>query len=79
MKRAVSRWMGFYEGVQEVPADLLSQWKNSGFDEKTYLNSVGYTIGHGEQGYSVLEQQWARPTLEINGLWGAIRGTGPKP
>ena len=69
---------GFYEGVQEVPADLLSQWENSGFDEKAYLNSVGYSIGHGEQGYSVIEQQWARPTLEINGLWGGYQGDGSK-
>lgn len=69
---------GFYGGVHEVPADLLSQWRNSGFDEKTYLNSVGYTMAHGEQGYSTLEQQWARPTLEINGLWGGYQGEGSK-
>ncbi len=24
-------------------AALLGQWKNTGFDEKDYLNSVGYT------------------------------------
>ncbi|SLN62099.1 Succinyl-diaminopimelate desuccinylase [Roseovarius litorisediminis] len=69
---------GFYEGVHEVPDDLLRQWENSGFDEKTYLNSVGYTQPHGEQGYSTLVQQWARPTLEINGLWGGYQGAGSK-
>lgn len=69
---------GFYDGVHEVPADLLAQWQSSGFDEKPYLNSVGYTVPHGEQGYSVIEQQWARPTLEINGLWGGYQGAGSK-
>ena len=47
---------GFYEGVHEVPAELLRQWENSGFNEHEYLNSVGYTQPHGEQGYSTLVQ-----------------------
>ena len=69
---------GFYKGVEEVPAELLRQWENSGFDEKEYLNSVGYTQPHGEKGYSTLVQQWARPTLEINGIWGGYQGAGSK-
>ncbi len=69
---------GFYDGVNDVPDELLRQWENSGFDEETYLTSVGYTQPHGEQGYSALVQQWARPTLEINGLWGGYQGAGSK-
>ncbi|WP_170592491.1 dipeptidase [Ruegeria arenilitoris] len=69
---------GFYEGVHEVSAEQLRQWENCGFDEAEYLNSVGYTRPHGEKGYSTLEQQWARPTLEINGLWGGYNGAGSK-
>ena len=69
---------GFYEGVHEVPAEQLRQWQNCGFDEMEYLNSVGYTQAHGEHDYSTLEQQWARPTLEVNGLWGGYNGAGSK-
>ena len=69
---------GFYEGVHEVPADILRQWQNCGFDEKDYLDNAGYTVAHGEKAYSTLEQQWARPTLEINGLWGGYQGAGTK-
>ncbi len=69
---------GFYEGVHEVPAELLRQWESCGFDEKEYLSSVGFTQAHGEEGYSTLVQQWARPTLEINGLWGGYQGAGTK-
>ncbi|WP_204114008.1 dipeptidase [Shimia biformata] len=69
---------GFYDGVHEVPADQLAAWQDCGFDEQTYLNSVGYTVPHGEKGYSTLEQQWARPTLEVNGLWGGYQGAGSK-
>ncbi|TDK51245.1 M20/M25/M40 family metallo-hydrolase [Antarcticimicrobium luteum] len=69
---------GFYEGVHEVPAEQLRQWQTCGFDEAEYLNSVGYTVPHGEKAYSTLEQQWARPTLEVNGMWGGYNGAGSK-
>lgn len=69
---------GFYEGVHEVPAELKRQWDNCGFDEAAYLGHAGYTVAHGEEGYSTIEQQWARPTLEINGLWGGYNGAGTK-
>ena len=69
---------GFYDGVHEVPDDLLRQWESCGFNETDYLNSVGYTQPHGEKGYSTLVQQWARPTLEINGIWGGYQGAGSK-
>jgi len=69
---------GFYDGVGEVPDDILRQWESCGFDEEAYLTSVGLTRPHGEAGYSTLVQQWARPTLEINGLWGGYQGAGSK-
>ncbi len=32
----------------------------------------------GEPGYSTLERQWARPTLEVNGIWGGFQEEGTK-
>jgi acetylornithine deacetylase/succinyl-diaminopimelate desuccinylase-like protein len=69
---------GFYQGVHEVPAELLRQWEASGFDAKDYLDNAGYSQAHGEKDYSILEQQWARPTLEVNGIWGGYNGAGSK-
>ena len=69
---------GFYDGVSEVPEDLKRQWETCGFNEADYLAHAGMTVAHGEAGYSALEQQWARPTLEINGLWGGYQGAGSK-
>lgn len=69
---------GFYEGVHEVPDEILRQWQSCGFDEDAYLSAIGMTRPHGEAGYSALVQQWARPTLEINGLWGGYQGAGTK-
>jgi len=32
----------------------------------------------GEPGYTTLERQWTRPTLDVNGLWGGYQGPGQK-
>ena len=32
----------------------------------------------GEAGYTTLERQWTRPTLDINGMWGGYEGPGSK-
>ncbi|TQS72481.1 dipeptidase [Rhodobacteraceae bacterium] len=69
---------GFYDGVSEVPSEQLEMWKTCGFDEDSYLGNVGMSKAHGEEGYSTLEQQWSRPTVEINGLWGGYQGAGSK-
>ncbi|MCK0143335.1 M20/M25/M40 family metallo-hydrolase [Aliiroseovarius sp. F20344] len=69
---------GFYEGVHDTPTQQLQGWENSGFDEKAYLDNAGYTQCHGEKDRSCLEQQWARPTLEVNGIWGGYNGVGSK-
>ena len=69
---------GFYDDVIEVGDNLLAQWENCGFNEAEYMSGAGLTTPAGEKGYSVLEQQWSRPTLEINGLWGGYQGVGSK-
>jgi len=69
---------GFYDDVPDIGDNLRAQWAASGFDEADYLANAGLTRAHGETGYSALEQQWARPTLEINGLWGGYQGAGTK-
>jgi len=32
----------------------------------------------GEAGYTVFERAWARPTCDVNGLWGGYQGEGAK-
>ena len=69
---------GFYEGVSNLPAEVLSQWQRLPFDEAKFLGDVGLTQPAGEAGRSVLEQIWARPTCEINGMWGGYVEPGFK-
>ena len=39
-----------------------------------YLAQVGAPAAFGEPGYTTLERQWTRPTLEVNGMWGGYQG-----
>ncbi len=69
---------GFYDGVGELPAATKAEWDGLGFDEAEFLGEVGLSIPAGEAGRSVIEKIWARPTCEVNGIWGGYTGKGFK-
>ncbi|TCL71944.1 M20/M25/M40 family metallo-hydrolase [Rhizobium sp. BK251] len=69
---------GFYEGVEETPANIKASWDNLGSTAENFLGEVGLSIPSGERGRSVLELTWARPTAEVNGIWGGYTGPGFK-
>lgn len=69
---------GFYDGVVPPEPSLVKQWQESDFDEAGFLGEIGLSRSHGEAGFSVLEQLWCRPTIEINGMWGGYTGPGHK-
>ena len=49
------------------------------FDEKAWLATAGNSgAASGEGGFSTIERIWARPTAEINGMWGGHTGAGGK-
>ena len=48
------------------------------FDEAAYLAEVGASEGAGEAGYTLLQRNWIRPTLEFNGIVGGYTGAGKK-
>ncbi len=57
---------------------MKRQWDGLGFDADEFLGAVGLSIAAGESGRSVLEQLWARPTCEVNGVTGGYTGAGFK-
>ena len=69
---------GFYDDVAELTAEERADIAALPFDESRYLTQVGATATFGENGYSTLERQWTRPTLEVNGMWGGYEGPGSK-
>ncbi|MBI3708800.1 MAG: M20/M25/M40 family metallo-hydrolase, partial [Proteobacteria bacterium] len=69
---------GFYDGVAEPSAAERAAIAALPFDERAYLASVGATASVGERGYTLLERQWLRPCLDLNGMWGGYQGPGGK-
>lgn len=69
---------GFYDGVAELPPAVRDQWNALDFDQSAFLGGVGLSIPAGENGRSVLEQIWSRPTCEVNGIMGGYTGDGIK-
>ncbi|KQV44470.1 MULTISPECIES: dipeptidase [unclassified Rhizobium] len=69
---------GFYEGVEETPSQIKAAWETLGLTAEKFLGEIGLSIPSGEKGRSVLELTWARPTAEVNGIWGGYTGEGFK-
>lgn len=71
---------GFYDRVRPLSEQERQAWAALPFDEERFKAPLGLAGKRlrGERGYSVLERLWARPTLEINGLWGGFQGEGAK-
>ncbi|GAA1758380.1 M20/M25/M40 family metallo-hydrolase [Streptomonospora arabica] len=69
---------GFYDGVAEISDEERALLAKLPFDEAEWLRTAGSPVAAGEEGYSVLERLWVRPTAEINGMWSGHTGAGTK-
>ncbi|HUK70131.1 MAG TPA: M20/M25/M40 family metallo-hydrolase [Streptosporangiaceae bacterium] len=70
---------GFYDNVVPISAEERELLGRLPFDEREWLATAGGSRATaGEYGYSTLERIWARPTAEINGMWGGHTGAGSK-
>ena len=69
---------GFYDKVLPLTVEEREAYKALGFNEEDVKEEVGVKELFGEAGYSYLEQTWARPTLEVNGVFGGFSGEGIK-
>jgi acetylornithine deacetylase/succinyl-diaminopimelate desuccinylase-like protein len=69
----------FYDRVLPLAAEERELLARLPFDEKQWLAEAGGSgAAYGEQGHTTLERIWARPTAEVNGMWGGHTGAGPK-
>jgi acetylornithine deacetylase/succinyl-diaminopimelate desuccinylase-like protein len=69
---------GFYDGVRLPSAARRAGWKKLGLGARRFLGEVGLKTPAGEHAFTLAEQIWARPTVEVNGLWGGYTAEGRK-
>jgi acetylornithine deacetylase/succinyl-diaminopimelate desuccinylase-like protein len=69
---------GFYDGITPVSPGQEKAWAQLGFDSAGFLGGVGLATPAGEVDQIPLAQIWARPTAEINGIYGGYQGDGSK-
>jgi acetylornithine deacetylase/succinyl-diaminopimelate desuccinylase-like protein len=69
---------GFYENVVPLQNWEREAWSKLPFTDDDLRAVTGAKELFGEAGYSSLERTWARPTAEVNGIWGGFQGAGSK-
>lgn len=70
---------GFYDGVYPMDEAAHQAFREIPFDEEKTRQELNVKELAGEAGYSFLERTSARPTLEVNGIYGGYQGEGLKP
>ena len=69
---------GFYDHVVELSESEREKINAVPFSEAEVLGNSGSPTLFGEPGYTPLERNWIRPTLEFTGIWGGHMETSPK-
>lgn len=69
---------GFYDPVKPLEDWERAEFAKLPFSEAEFQASVGVSSLEGEAGYTTLERKWARPTCDVNGIYGGYQGPGPK-
>jgi acetylornithine deacetylase/succinyl-diaminopimelate desuccinylase-like protein len=69
----------FYDRVVPLTQEERELFARLPYDEKHWLAEAGHSqVAAGEAGFTTLERIWARPTAEVNGMWGGHTGPGSK-
>jgi acetylornithine deacetylase/succinyl-diaminopimelate desuccinylase-like protein len=69
---------GFYDRVLDITEEERARIASNKTSEETILENTGVPMLFGEAGFSALERQGARPTLDVNGFYSGFIGEGAK-
>lgn len=69
---------GFYDDVRALTPAERAEFAALPVEEEGFRKMAGVPELRGEQGYTMLERRWARPTCDVNGLFGGYQGAGSK-
>ena len=69
---------GFYDDVAQALAPGTQSAQLAPVERKRISQDRRRARLCGEKGFTIVEQLWTRPTLELNGIWGGYTGEGAK-
>jgi len=69
---------GFYDDVRDLTPEERDTYANLPFNEEAWMDAIGIEAVRTEGDYTTLEGLTARPTLDVNGIWGGYTGEGAK-
>ncbi|GAB6988886.1 dipeptidase [Paenibacillus pini] len=69
---------GFYDDVPALTPEARAEFVKQSVDEGKLQKDLGLEALFGEEGYTFAERTGARPTLELNGVYGGFQGEGSK-
>ncbi len=72
------RIAGFYDDVVALSETDRAALAELPFDDEAFRAALDVPALVGESGYTTLERRGARPTLDVNGIWGGFQGEGSK-
>ena len=69
---------GFYDDVVALSDEERAELAALPFDEEAFRAELDVPALVGESGWTTMERRGARPTLDVNGIWGGFSGEGAK-
>lgn len=68
----------FYDGVPTLTQEEREELAALNHDDDGFFGEIGLSGPAGEPEFTALEKLWARPTCDVNGMWGGYIGEGHK-
>ncbi|MBP7147892.1 MAG: dipeptidase [Acidobacteria bacterium] len=69
---------GFYDKVRKLTRAERADFARLPHKDLQFRRSIGVPELWGETGFTTLERIWARPSLDVNGIWSGFTGAGAK-
>ena len=69
---------GFYDKVRKLDPEERAELAKAPFEREPWLHEAGVKTDWGEPAYTIVERTTARPTLDVNGIWGGYIQPGAK-
>lgn len=69
---------GYYDDVLPLTDAERKEFASVGNPDAELKKELGLKELWGEKGYTSLERNWGRPSMDVNGIWGGFAGEGQK-